>query len=75
MYLVSGILGSNNSTDYLHFVAKEKKTHKITRNEMKKKKESVHDMKLKMWKSLWFKGKGRNHMSISFEPSSALDIF
>ena len=41
----------------------------------KKKKENMHDMKLKMCKSLWFKGKGRNHMSISCEPSSALDVF
>ena len=73
MYLISATLGSCNSTDYLHFVAKEKKL-KITKNEMKKK-ENVHDMKLKMCKSLWFKTKVRNHMSISLEPSSALDIF
>ena len=72
MYLVSATRGSYNSTDYLNFVAKEKQT---TKNEMKKKKENVHDMKLNMYKSLWFKCKERNHMSISFEPSSALDIF
>ena len=42
---------------------------------MKKKKENVHDLKLKMCKSLWFKGKGRIHMSISLETSSALDKF
>ena len=74
MYLVSATLGSYSSTDCLHFVANEK--NNITMNEMKKKKESVHDIKRKkMCKSLWFKGKGRNHVSISFEPSSALDIF
>ena len=69
MYLVSATLGSYSSTDYLHFVANERKKN-ITLNEMKKKKK-----KKKMCKSLWFKGKGRNHVSISFEPSSALDIF
>ena len=44
MYLVSATLGSYSSTDCLHFVANEKKNN-ITMNEMKKKKESVHDMK------------------------------
>ena len=38
MYLVSATLGSYNSTYYLHFVAKKK-------NEMKKKKENVYDLK------------------------------
>ena len=70
MYLVSATLGSYSSTDYLHFVANERKKKYITLNEMKKKKK-----KKIMCKSLWFKGKGRNHVSISFEPSSALDIF
>ena len=74
MHLVSTTLGSYNSTDYLHFAAK-KKQNKIKKNEMKKKKENVHDLKLKLWKSLWFKGKGRIHMSISLETSSALDKF
>ena len=45
MYLVSATLGSYSSTDCLHFVANEKKNNNITMNEMKKKKESVHDMK------------------------------
>ena len=45
MYLVSATLGSYSSTDCLHFVANEK--NNITMNEMKKKKESVHDMKYK----------------------------
>ena len=40
---------------------------------MKKKKENVHDLELKMCISLWFKGKGRIHMSIYLEASSALD--
>ena len=73
MYLVSATLGSYNSTDYLHFCCKEKNYNKITKNEMRKKKENVHDLKLKMCKSLWFKGKERIHMSISLETSSALD--
>ena len=47
----------------------------MTKNETKIKKENVHAMKLKMCKSLWLKGKGRNHMSISLETSSALDKF
>ena len=34
---------------------------------MKEKKENVHDLKLKMCKSLLFKGEGRVHMSISLE--------
>ena len=42
MYLVSATLGSYSSTDCLHFVANEKN---ITMSEMKKKKESMHDMK------------------------------
>ena len=44
MYLVSATLGSYSSTDCLHFVANEKKNN-ITMNEMKKEKESVHDMR------------------------------
>ena len=43
----------------------------------KKKKEKVHDLKLKekICKSLWFEGKGRIHITISLETSSALDKF
>ena len=37
MYLVSATLGSYSSTDYLHFVANERKKN-ITLNEIKKKK-------------------------------------
>ena len=44
MYLVSATLGSYSSTDCLHFVANEKKNN-IAMNEMKKKLESMHDMK------------------------------
>ena len=39
----------------------------------------MHDLELKeekeMCKSLWFKGKGGNHMSIFLETSRALDKF
>ena len=43
----------------------------------KKKGNNMHDLKSreKMCMSLWFKGKGRIHMSISLETSSALDKF
>ena len=41
----------------------------------KKKKENVHNLKFKMCKSLWFKGKGRTHMSITLEMYCALDKF
>ena len=36
----------------------------------------MHDLELKeKCKSLWFKGKGGNHVSISLETSCALDEF
>ena len=72
MYLVSATLGSYDSTDYSHFIEKKKQ---IKKKANKKEKENVYNMKLKMCKSLWFKGKGRNHISISLETSSALDNF
>ena len=70
MYLVSATLASYNSTDYLHFVAKKKIKNKITKNEMRKKKENVYELKLKTCESLWFKGKGKINISISLETSS-----
>ena len=50
-----------------------KKRNDKEKEKRKKKKKNVHDLKFK--KSLWFKGKGRIHMSISLEMSSALDKF